>query len=92
MLRTKAALAFENVYNFFLHILYKIYDSLTYLVWFYCVAWFLNTGTEKFKLQSLLLNIGSHFFIAYRKLILNNAKAFIIFNPLYLLGFYLDSN
>ena len=42
----------------------------------------LVSGTDKFKLQSLSLNTGSHFFIAYHELILNNAKAFVIFNPL----------
>ena len=40
------------------------------------MAWFPNTGTAEFKLWPLPLNTGSYFFIAYRKLILNYAKAF----------------
>ena len=31
-------------------------------VWFYSVAWFLNTGTAEFKLWSLPVNAGSYFY------------------------------
>ena len=51
-------------------------------VWLNSVAWFPNTGTAEFKLWSLPINTGSYFFfIAYRKLILNYAKAFITLYP-----------
>ena len=45
------------------------------------VASFLNTGTTKFKLWSLLFNTGFRFLIAYREPTLNYVKAFFTFSP-----------
>ena len=55
---------------------------MTHQVWLYSVAWFLNTGTTKFKLWSFPLNTGVGFFIAYREPTLNYAKAFFTSSPL----------
>ena len=55
---------------------------LTSLILFRGLGWFLNTDTDKFQLQSLPLTTGSYFSIAYRKLTLNYAMAFITFYPL----------
>ena len=49
------------------------------------MSWFLNTGTEIFKLQFLPLTTGIYFLFSvfvYQKLTLNCTKAFIIRYPL----------
>ena len=62
MLRMKAILPHKNCCShLFPHFLLHIRTWLTYQVSFHSVAWFLNTGSDKFKLWSFPFTMTKHF-------------------------------